>query len=80
MQVEIEFQQHQALQLEQLLDRVNPVAELDVLLGLDGVDLVVLAADEQTGHAQQLEVCLVESSALVDQHVVDQLHAHVHGL
>lgn len=80
LQVEVDCEEHLALHLEELGDAVNSIAELDVLFRLYGVDFVVLAADEQAGDAQQLEVGLVEQLAPVDQHKVDQLDAHVHRL
>ena len=40
---------------------------------------MVLAADEQSSHSQQLEVGLVEEGTLVNEHEVNNLNTHVKG-
>ena len=77
LQVEVHLHQDLALHLEELFQGVDSVTQLDVLVGVQGVDFVVLAADEEAGDPQQLKIGLVEEFPLVYQHVVDELYTNV---
>lgn len=77
LKVEIQGCQDQAFHLEQLQGRIDAIAELDIFLGVEGVDFVVLATHEETGDPQELEVGLLEELALVDEHEVDKLNTDV---
>lgn len=79
LQVEISCGQDEAFHFEELLHGVESVTEVDVLLGLEGVDLVVLGSHEKSRDPQQLEIVLGDEGALEEKQIVNNLNTNLHG-
>lgn len=65
---------------EKLWQSVESITQIDIFVGLEGMNLIVLGGHEKRSDTQKLKIILGDSLGLVYKHEVDELHTDKHGL